>query len=431
MKPLAALAKGICLFCAIFAAQAMAFADVAERTAPLPPAEVLIINSFHSGHFWEYNIIKRISEELENTETGFRIRLHCEYLDYERHPPGSLDNELVSLFARKYAGVSLKAIIVTDNDALDFMLAHGNRLFPGVPVVFCGIADPPAELAERRAHYTGILENFSIHRILESIPLVHPEARHLAIICGDTTSARTALRQAAPELAAMKPGIAVRTLAALPAQAMQKALEELPRDTVLLNFGYYRTADGQSYSMKESLQQLRSWTDLPMYSPWSGQLGKGVLAGQCEFNEFHAVHAARMVLSVLGGTLLRPVTSKTWQIRWTFLWKQNSSIRQFISTPSPGLLFFCGIWSTTPVDMRSSFSGVRTLAFLPYRSRNSPYLQNQPLLSHSSILIRLRRILSQRNLPTLPQNISLAELRCFMVPKMWEKVMLCLVLPIV
>lgn len=51
MKPLAALAKGICLFCAIFAAQAMAFADVAERTAPLPPAEVLIINSFHSGHF--------------------------------------------------------------------------------------------------------------------------------------------------------------------------------------------------------------------------------------------------------------------------------------------------------------------------------------------------------------------------------------------
>jgi hypothetical protein len=275
VKPLAALAKGICLFCAIFAAQAMAFADVAERTAPLPPAEVLIINSFHSGHFWEYNIIKRISEELENTETGFRIRLHCEYLDYERHPPGSLDNELVSLFARKYAGVSLKAIIVTDNDALDFMLAHGNRLFPGVPVVFCGIADPPAELAERRAHYTGILENFSIHRILESIPLVHPEARHLAIICGDTTSARTALRQAAPELAAMKPGIAVRTLAALPAQAMQKALEELPRDTVLLNFGYYRTADGQSYSMKESLQQLRSWTDLPMYSPWSGQLGKG------------------------------------------------------------------------------------------------------------------------------------------------------------
>lgn len=91
------------------------------------------------------------------------------------------------------------------------MLAHGNRLFPGVPVVFCGIADPPAELAERRAQYTGILENFSIHRILESIPLVHTEARHLAIIRGDTTSARTALRQAAPELAAMDPGITVRT----------------------------------------------------------------------------------------------------------------------------------------------------------------------------------------------------------------------------
>ena len=73
----------------------------------------------------------------------------------------------------------------------------------------------------------------------------------------------------------------------------------------------------------------------------------------------------------------------------------------------------------------------KNAGFFAVPKQELSYLQNQPLLSHSSILIRLRRILSQRNLPTLPQNISLAELRCFMVPKMWEKVMLCLVLPIV
>lgn len=302
MKALAVLVRGIYVFCAVFATQTVVYAETAKQAASLPTAEFLIINSFHSRHFWEYNIIRRIAEELESAETGFSIRLHCEYLDYERYPPGSLDAELTRLFARKYAGVPFKAIIVTDNDALDFMLAHGDRLFPDVPVVFCGIADPPVQLAERRACYTGILENFSVNRILEAIPLVHPETRHLAVICGDTTSARTALRQAAPELAAMKPGMAVQVLMALPARAMQKALEGLPQDTVLLNFGYYRTGDGQSFSMKESLQLLRSWTSLPMYSPWSGQLGKGVLAGQCEFNEFHAVHAARMALSILHGT---------------------------------------------------------------------------------------------------------------------------------
>lgn len=68
----------------------------------------------------------------------------------------------------------------------------------------------------------------------------------------------------------MKPGITVWTLAALPAQVIQKALEELSRDTVLLNFGYYRTTDGQSYSMKENLQRLRNWTGLSTYSPWGG-----------------------------------------------------------------------------------------------------------------------------------------------------------------
>ncbi len=301
MKAFAALIR-VMLFCIVFTLSLAVVAKTAEQTTSLPIAEILIINSFHSGHFWESNIISRISEAFERPETGFRIRLHCEYLDYERYPSGSLDTELTRLFTQKYAGVLFKAIIVTDNDALDFMLAHGERLFPDVPVVFCGIADPPALLVERRSYYTGILENFSIHRVLEAIPLVHPDARHLAIICGDTTSARTALRQAESELAAMKPGITVHVLMGLSVQAMQKALEELPQNTVLLNFGYYRTGDGQSFSMKESLQLLRSWTDLPMYSPWSGQLGKGVLAGQCEFNEFHATHTVRMALSILRGT---------------------------------------------------------------------------------------------------------------------------------
>lgn len=50
------------------------------------------------------------------------------------------------------------------------------------------------------------------------------------------------------------------------------------------------------------MERLAGWTALPIYSPWSGQLGKGVLAGQCEFNAFHAVHAAQMVIAILRGT---------------------------------------------------------------------------------------------------------------------------------
>ena len=189
-------------------------------------AEVVLINSFHPGHFWEKDLVQKISDELEKTP-DIHIRLHCEYLDYERHPRGSLDSELFRLFARKYAGHTIAAVVITDNDALDFMLVYGDALFPGVPAVYCGIADPPAQLAERRAQYTGILENFSIRRILEALPRVHPAARHLAIVCGDTTSARTALRQALPDLEHLS-GMEQIPLTGLTAKAMQQRLEALP-----------------------------------------------------------------------------------------------------------------------------------------------------------------------------------------------------------
>ena len=51
-------------------------------------------------------------------------------------------------------------------------MVYGEVLLPGVPAVCCGIGDPPAQLAERRAQYTGILENFSIRRIPETLPAV-------------------------------------------------------------------------------------------------------------------------------------------------------------------------------------------------------------------------------------------------------------------
>ena len=67
MKPLAALAKGICLF-RHFAAQAMAFADVANRTALLCPPRSFDHQFFSFRPFLGIQYHKRILGKLENAK---------------------------------------------------------------------------------------------------------------------------------------------------------------------------------------------------------------------------------------------------------------------------------------------------------------------------------------------------------------------------
>ena len=291
------------VFCALFFLFPPFGEDVfSARAAERPVADILIINSFHPGHFWEDSLQKGIFMNMHG-QKEFQIRTWSEYLDYERNSSGSFNDELVGLFQKKYRNVPLSVVIAIDDDALDFVLTNRKSLFHRVPVVFCGVADLEGRIHEEREYYTGIVENFSIRRLLEAVAAVHPRARHLAVICGDTTSSKTALAQAGAELSAFarERGVDIVMLGDLPPRAMEQALKALPEDAVLLNLGYYRSSDGQNFSMDESLQLLRSWTELPMYSPWESQIGRGVLAGQGEFNAFHADQASRMTLEILRG----------------------------------------------------------------------------------------------------------------------------------
>ncbi len=60
-------------------------------------------------------------------------------MDTKRHQdPVYLDQVVKTLLIYKLGGQRFDLAIVSDDDALDFVPAHRDQLFPGVPVVFCG-----------------------------------------------------------------------------------------------------------------------------------------------------------------------------------------------------------------------------------------------------------------------------------------------------
>ena len=90
---------------------------------------------------------------------------------------------LLEVFSIKYAGEHFDAIIVSDDDAFNFALKSRPQLFPGVPIIFCGINDlGEDELAV--GNLTGVIESFDLLGTVDVALKLHPEKRQYLSLPG-------------------------------------------------------------------------------------------------------------------------------------------------------------------------------------------------------------------------------------------------------
>ncbi|MFN2268454.1 MAG: hypothetical protein ABR542_09625, partial [Desulfonatronovibrio sp.] len=81
---------------------------------------VLLLNSYHKGLSWTDALTESVFETL--SPLGFEISV--EYMDTKRHPLVQSEDYLLSFFSAKLDGVNFDAVIVSDNDALNFARQH-------------------------------------------------------------------------------------------------------------------------------------------------------------------------------------------------------------------------------------------------------------------------------------------------------------------
>ena len=99
--------------------------------------KALVIHSYHQGFSWTDNIMAGIQSGFH--ETDLDVELCVEYMDTKRHQPDKLFTHLEKIYRSKYHDQQFDVIIVSDDNALNFLLKRRDKLFPGVPIVFCCI----------------------------------------------------------------------------------------------------------------------------------------------------------------------------------------------------------------------------------------------------------------------------------------------------
>ncbi|HWR04499.1 MAG TPA: PAS domain S-box protein [Humidesulfovibrio sp.] len=277
---------------------------------PPEPQRVLVLHSYHPGYHWTDNIQAGIAAEFTRQAPG--AHLFVEYMDTLRFPRGQAFPRLLAYYSAKYAGLSPQVILASDDNALDFLLLHGKELFPGVPVVFCGVSDLDARKRSLPEGYTGVQERTDMKGTVEAALALMPGMRRLALISGATENGEAARQLFRQVMADYSGRLEAVELSGLPFAEVAARLTTLSPDTGILYMGLLRDPDGRTMGVDESLGYIRQHTAQPVFAAWDFAVGRGAVGGRVVSGERQGRAMAALAAEMLrgaspqGGTVVLP-----------------------------------------------------------------------------------------------------------------------------
>lgn len=263
------------------------------------PSKVLILNSYHRGNLWSDNIMEGIdtvfAKELPDAELFF------EYMDTKRHVPEGVFPELAKLLAKKYANKQFDVIITSDDNALTFLMVYRDKIFPDVPVIFCGINKLGRYTLGQDSGITGVVEDFDLRSTIDIALKLQPKTKHIASISDGTPSSKDNIFRLRQLMPAYEDRVNFIVLDDLTVTELKDGLKTLPDDTIILHLNFFRDRDGTIFDYKESIELVAQNTDKPMYVAWDWYLGSGVVGGMMISGIRQGETAAQMAVQYLNG----------------------------------------------------------------------------------------------------------------------------------
>src|SRR5215467_7093428 len=151
-----------------------------STAAALPGKHVLVLHSYYKGYRWTDDENRGIESVLQ-PEVG-AASLYIEYMDTKRFWQPDYAAQFPEIYRRKYLYHRFDAIVATDNNAFDFLRRYRDELFPGVPVIFCGVNYFHQSDLDGLHGFTGVSEEADVKDTLDLMLRLHPDAQHIYIV---------------------------------------------------------------------------------------------------------------------------------------------------------------------------------------------------------------------------------------------------------
>ena len=284
--------------CSLLVFAVLLFCGVPALQAAPPVPRVLVLNSYNNGYDWSDEEMQGLRSRLEQEYP--RIELLIEHLDAKKFPQKKHFPQLATLLETKLAGSSFDVIITLDNAAFEFARRYRMRLFPGIPLVFCGINDYHPSMVAGQLEMTGVAEHHDSSGTLSMALGLHPGTREVVVI-HDYTDTGLAMRRELQYFASKNAEVKVRFLEEMPLEKTMEQLRALPGDTLVLMLSYTVEKGGRSFTQSEVGRLVSAASAVPVYAVHAAQLGTGVVGGSMMEGRVQGQKAAELAIRIIAG----------------------------------------------------------------------------------------------------------------------------------
>ena len=262
--------------------------------------EVLLIHSYHKGYIWSDDISKSIENQFKNHNN---IELSTIYMDTKMIDDSIYLNNLAKLYKQQFEGRKFDLIIVSDNNAFDFVIKYHEYLFKDLPVLFCGINNFDKALLDEnnmKRYMTGVVEQVDLEKNFELISKLHPNLKNLLIINDTSTTGYAVKRDLNPIIDKYNKKFNIQYVDNLEINNLKEKVSTLDKkNSVILFVLLFKDTTGKYFTYKQSFKEIKEVSDVPIYGLWDFYLNYGIVGGLLTSATAQGEAVSKMALEIL------------------------------------------------------------------------------------------------------------------------------------
>jgi PAS domain S-box-containing protein len=309
----------------------------AARASCQEMKHVLVIHSYHKGLTWTDSEDSGIRSVLRKRMAD--VEVHTEYIDSKTIADEEHYQRFYELVKHKFASIALNAVIVSDDDAYTFYLKHQKELFPGVPMVFCGVNYyQESQLVGREDLVTGVVEAFDIPGTLRTALRLQPRTSRVIVINDLSTTGLANKKNINEEVVPHFSGkVRFEFFEDLSMDELLRKVRSLSSDDIILMMTFNKDRTGKVFNYDQSIALIASAARVPIYGVWDFYLGNGIVGGMLTSGMDQGSMAADMALRILDGEKVRDIpVVKNSPNRYKFDYRQMQRFGISVSELPPG-----------------------------------------------------------------------------------------------
>ena len=211
---------------------------------------------------------------------------------------------LRDVYAMKYAGKRFDIIFSLDDDALLFLLEHGQSIFKDIPVVFCGVNGLKPGMLDQAPLFTGVVETMHVERTLNTGLKLYPQAERIFVVTDRSTtgaSNRAIFEEMALSGRIGRPFVFLDEGHGLDLTELIDKLRGSPRPSLVYYSDFFQDKYGHAVNPESVMPLVSENAPGPVLVHGGMYLGLGALGGWINSGFYQGSTAAGLALRIWAG----------------------------------------------------------------------------------------------------------------------------------